>query len=245
MRHCRQKMLPLKSKCSNTVILFEKLGVLGWFFPGVSVPWYASAFHLSASFPRRTQNKPLWLMLIFASWQNPLHYHTMVRIKRQLQFIFGGGENGEHTLVPLPSPSSLSIIPHRHPSWLTAGAAPFALGQPLQCKDAHGLDRKATLRQKERKRTASLPLRNHWEKLPWRKGNCWSALRYMVPRDLTAKPEGIQKQMDLSAPTNLKLPDKKLPVITNNIIFMQHSSAWTSSVLTTKRNNKRNKQLPN
>lgn len=31
-----------------------------------------------------------------------------------------------------------------------------------------------------------------------------------------------------SAPTNLKLPDKKLPVITNNIIFMQHSSARTS-----------------
>lgn len=97
----------------------------------------------------------------------------------------------------------------------------------------------------ERERTASLRYRNRCEKLPWRKGNCWSVLRYTVPRDITAKPEGIQKQMDLSAPTNLKLPDKKLPVITNNIIFMQHSSAWTSSVRTTKRNNKSHKQLPN
>lgn len=244
LRHCSRVMLRAQQIQQYCYSLW-KVGGLVVFFPRdfcLKVCFFS--FYLSASFSRRKQNKPLWLILRFASWQKPLHYHTAFKIKRKLQFIFGGGEKREAHAGPLPSPSSLRHRPAPTSVTTRGWHRSLRFGEASTVRWCTLTGQKSHV-QAERERTASLRYRNRCEKLPWRKGNCWSVLRYTVPRDATAKPEGIQKQMDLSAPTNLKLPDKKLPVITNNIIFMQHSSAWTSSVLTTKRNNKSHKQLPN
>ena len=157
-------------------------------------------------------SKALWLILRFASWQKPLHYHILAeRNKNQNDNLFRHGQ-----LLPL--------CPH---SWVPWAQAALHWGAQW-CR--RGRKRGSSL--------CAMQVSCHGERgtaeVPW---------GTRCP-DITDKPEGIWKQTDASAPTNLKLPDKKLPVITNNVIFMQRSLR-TSSVLTTKRNNKSHKQLPN
>lgn len=160
------------------------------FFKGFLLNGTLFSFYLSASFSRRKQNKPPWLILSFASWQKPLHYHTTFKIKRKLQFIFGGEENVKHT-GPLPSPSSPRHRPART-SLMAQGWHCSLRNRETRTVRWCTLTGQKNHVKAERERTACLPYRNRCEKLPWRKGNRWSVLRYTVPSDITAKPEGIQ-----------------------------------------------------
>lgn len=101
-------------------------------------------------------SKALWLILRFASWQKPLHYHILAeRNKNQNDNLFR-----EVKTWARAAPASLP--PFLGPM---SSGCPALRGTVMQ------------MGQKEREQPLC-----HAGKLPWRKGNCWSALRNTVPR---------------------------------------------------------------